>query len=218
VIGTFETAEQLANYPNPGGSSVIGDPIIENYKDDAVINGDDIQAVGHALPDFTYGFTSTLRYKDFDLGVIIDGSYGASKMITAARNAALIRNQENTLKIFYEDRYRTDETGHLLGKAKVNVTGMRHWNESYFVQDASFLRIRNITLGYNLPRELCTKLKLNDLRLTLGVQNVFTFTEYPLYNPQSNTHNGGRGTAQFGVDDGTYPLARIYSIGLNFNF
>jgi len=218
VIGTFETADQLASMPNPGGNSVIGDPIIDDYNGDGAINSGDLQVVGNALPDFTYGITSTWRYKNVDLGVIFDGSYGASRIITAARNAALIRNQENTLRIFYDDRYREGETGHHFGKAKVNVTGMRHWNQSYFVRDASYLRIRNITLGYNMPQELCSKAGISDLRLALSVQNAFTFTSYPLYNPQSNTHNGSSGVAQFGVDDGTYPLARVYSISLNFNF
>jgi len=218
VIGTFETEQQLAELANPAGNSEIGDPIIEDYNKDGVINADDMQRIGNALPDFTYGITSTLRYKNFDLGFIIDGSQGASKIMTATRNASLLRNQENTLKIFYEDRYRQGETGHSMPIPKVNVTGMRHWNESYYVQDASFLRIRNITLGYTLPKELCSKMSVSDLRVTFGIQNVHTFTSYPLYNPQSNTHNGSSGVAQFGVDDGTYPLARIYSLGLNLNF
>lgn len=218
VIGTFETQEQLKNYANPGGTATIGDPIIEDYKKDGVINGDDMKCVGNALPDFTYGITSTWRYKDFDLNVILDGSHGASKIITAARNASLMRPQENTLKEFYEDRYRPGETGHHLGMPKVNVTGMRHYNQSYYVRDASYLRIRNITLGYNLPQVVCSKMSIDNLRLTFGVQNVFTFTKYPLYNPQSNTHTGNSGVAQFGVDDGTYPLARTYTIGLNLTF
>jgi hypothetical protein len=218
VPGNFETAEQLASMPNPGGNAKIGDPIIEDFNKDRVINTDDLQPLGHALPDFTYGFTSTLRYKNVDLGVVLDGSYGASKVIVAARQGALIRTSENTLKIFYEDRYRPGETGHHMAYASTGVTGARHWNQSYFIRDASYMRIRNVTLGYNLPQNLGSKLNINDLRVTLGVQNVFTFTSYPLYNPQANTRSGNAGTAQFGVDNGTYPLARIYTIGLNFNF
>ncbi len=217
VIGNFETQSQLDTYPKPGNAT-IGDPMIENYKDDDVINTDDLQPMGHALPDFTYGATSTLRYKNFDLSIVIDGSHGASKIITAARQAALMRTAENTLKIFYDDRCRKGETGHYMAYASTGVTGARHWNQSYFVHDASFWRIRNITLGYNLPREISSKIKINDLRITLGVQNVYTFTSYPLFNPQANTKNGAAGSAQFGVDNGMYPLSRIYTVGLNFNF
>jgi TonB-linked SusC/RagA family outer membrane protein len=217
VIGTFENQAQIDALGGQNGSK-IGDPMIEDYKKDGVINGDDIQKVGNALPDFTYGITSTWKYKNVDLGIVFDGSQGASRIITAARNASLIRNQENTLQEFYDNRYRPGETGRLFGMAKVNVTGMRHWNESYYVRDASFLRIRNVTLGYNMSQHICSKLGLNDMRLALSVQNAYTFTSYPLYNPQANTHNGAKGAAQFGVDDGTYPLARIYSFSLNFNF
>lgn len=218
VIGTFESQEQLDNYANPGGTATVGDPIIEDVDNNGVINGNDMKCVGNALPDFTYGITSTWRYKDFDLNVILDGSQGASKIITAARNASLMRPQENTLKEFYEDRYRPGETGHHMAIPKVSVTGMRHYNQSYYVRDASYLRIRNITLGYNLPQPICKKMSIDNLRFTLSIQNVFTFTKYPLYNPQSNTHSGQSGTAQFGVDDGTYPLARTYSLGLNITF
>lgn len=218
VIGTFENEQQIVENGNPGGNSKVGDPMIEDYKKDGVINGDDMQKVGNALPKFTYGITSNWRYKNVDLGVVFDGSYGASRIITAARNASLIRNQENTLQEFYDDRYRPGETGHHFGMAKVNVTGMRHWNESYYVRDASYLRIRNITLGYNMPANISSKIGINNMRLAFSVQNAFTFTSYPLYNPQANTHNGASGVAQFGVDDGTYPLARVYSFSLNFNF
>lgn len=218
VIGTFENEQQIAEMGNPGGNSKVGDPMIEDYKKDGVINGDDMQKVGNALPKFTYGITSNWKYKNVDLGVVLDGSYGASRIITAARNASLIRNQENTLQEFYDDRYRAGETGHHFGMAKVNITGMRHWNQSYYVRDASYLRIRNITLGYNMPERITSKIGINNLRLAFGVQNAFTFTSYPLYNPQANTHNGKSGVAQFGVDDGAYPLARVYSFSLNFNF
>ena len=217
VIGNFETQEQLDTYAKPG-NAILGDVMIEDFNKDGIINDDDLQPLGCALPDFTYGINSTLRYKNFDLSIFMDGSHGASLFMMCTRNPALIRCAENTLRIFYEDRYRKGETGHNFAYASTGVTGYRHQNQSYFIRDASYLKIRNITLGYSLPSELCSKVKINDLRFTLSIQNVYTFTSYPLYNPQANSAGGSAGTAQFGVDNGNYPLSRIFSAGLSFTF
>ncbi len=217
VLGNFETQEQIDTYPRANNAQ-IGDPMIEDYNKDGKINTDDLQPVGKALPDFTYGVTNTFKYKNFDLSVLIDGSHGASKVVTALRQAALMRSAENTLRSFYDDRYIQGQTGHHFAYASTGVTGARHWNESYFIYDASFVRVKNVVLGYNLNKNLCDKIKMDDLRFTLGVQNLFTFTKYPLWNPQANSNDGQPGTAQFGVDLGQYPLSRIYTLGVNITF
>ena len=217
VLGNFETQEQIDTYPRANNAQ-IGDPMIEDFNKDGKINTDDLQPVGKALPDFTYGITNTFKYKNFDLSILIDGSQGVSKVVTALRQAALMRNAENTLVSWYDDRYIPGQTGHHFAPASTNVTGARHWNESYFIYDASFVRIKNVVLGYNLNKNLCSKMKMEDLRFTLGVQNLFTFTKYPLWNPQANSNDGQPGTAQFGVDLGQYPLSRIYTVGINITF
>jgi len=217
IIGNFETQNQIDTYPRANNAQ-IGDPMIEDYNKDGKINSDDLQPMGHALPDFTFGITNTFKYKNFDLSILIDGSQGASKLIAGLRQASLIRTQENTIHEFYDDRYRTGETGHHLGYASTAVTGARHWNESYFIFDASYLRIKNVVLGYNLKDSFTKRLKIDNLRLILGVQNLFTFTSYPLYNPQANSYEGVAGSAQFGTDMGQYPLSRIYTLGLNITF
>ena len=151
--------------------------------------------------------------------MLLDGSFGASSIITGARQGALLHNSANTLTEWYDKRYTGNNgEGATMGCPQVNVTGPRHWNVDYFVVDADFLRIKDITLGYNLPQKACDKIGLDNLRFTFGVQNAYTFTDYPLYNPQANTKGGNAGTAQFGVDNGSYPLARVYTLGINLNF
>ena len=179
VLGNFETQEQLDSYPR-ANNALIGDVMIEDYSKDGQINTDDLQPMGHVLPDFTYGLTTTLKYKNFDLSIVIDGSEGASKVVSCLRQAALMRTAENTLQSYYDDRYREGETGHHMAYASTGVTGARHWNMSYFIYDASFTRIKNVILGYNLPESLCSRLKISDARLTMGVQNLHTFSDYPL--------------------------------------
>jgi TonB-linked SusC/RagA family outer membrane protein len=218
-IGNFETQEQLNSYPGYNNPR-IGDPMVEDYKVDGVINDDDMQLMGHILPDYVFGLTSTLRYKNFDLSVILNGEQGASKVVTALRQAALLRTQENTLRSFYDSRYIAGEprSGLDLAFASTQYSGPRHSNVSYFIYDASYIRIKNVVLGYNIPGNIYSRAGIRDLRITLGVQNLHTFTKYPLYNPEANSNEGSSGTAQFGVDNGVYPLSRIYTVGLNLSF
>jgi hypothetical protein len=218
-IGNFETQEQLETYPGYNKPR-IGDPMVEDYKADGVINDDDMQLMGHILPDYVFGLTSTFRYKNFDLNIILNGEQGASKVVTALRQAALLRTQENTLRSFYDSRYIAGEprSGLDLAFASTQYSGPRHSNVSYFIYDASFVRIKNVVLGYNVPENIYSRAGISDLRITLGVQNLHTFTKYPLYNPEANSNEGNSGTAQFGVDNGVYPLSRVYTVGLNLSF
>jgi TonB-linked SusC/RagA family outer membrane protein len=216
TTGNFESQEQLDSYPGYNHPR-IGDTMIEDYNDDGQINDDDMQRIGNVLPDFTYGFTSTLTYKNFDLRVIINGSHGASQIMVGARQAGLLRSAENTLQIFYDNRYGHGDDLNLAFPT-TGYSGPRHSNVDYFVFDASFLRIKNLVLGYNIPENIYSKAGINGLRLTLGIQNLYTFTNYPFYNPESNSNSGAAGSAQFGTDRGTYPLSRIYTVGLNLNF
>jgi len=220
VIGIFESQNQVDNYPR-ANNAVIGDPILEDYNNDGIINSDDYQHVGNVLPDFTYGLSSMLKFKNFDLNIVVDGSHGASQAIPILREGSLMLPIEsNMLKSIWEERYIPGGKSNSArwGMSKVSVTGARHFNNSYFVYDASFTRIRNLVVGYSFPASFSDRLKISGLRLTAGVQNLYTFTDYPMWNPESNLNNGEPGTAQFGVDYGEYPLSRTYTIGINLNF
>jgi len=177
TIGNYESEEQLASIPGTNNPRV-GDPIIEDYKKDNVINDDDMQPLGKILPDFTFGFNNTLRYKNFDLNIMVNGSQGNSQVMVGARQAGLMRCQENTLQLFYDNRYgHGDELD--LAFPTSGYSGPRHSNVSYFIFDASFIRIKNLVLGYSIPENISSKISISGARVTLGVQNLHTFTKYP---------------------------------------
>lgn len=218
VIGNYTDAEQLKTIPGLNNPRV-GDPMLEDYKADNVINGDDWQPLGHALPDFMYGFSTALKYKNFDLQIIMDGSYGASKVVSALRQTTLLYYASNVFKPYWEQRYIEGvQSGSGVAFPSKSVTGPRHMETSRLVYDASYMRIKNLIFGYNIPQNVCQSIGIEDIKLTLGVQNLYTFTSYPLYNPQANTARGAAGSAQFGWDEGVYPLARTYTLGINFTF
>ncbi len=212
MLGVFKTEEELEAHARPRNSQ-IGDPITQDLNKDGEIDANDLQRLGSALPKFTYGFSQTLRYKNFDLNILVDGSYGASKYVPALRNMSWISPIEGNIT-----KYLYDRAGTVYGAPNLNYTGNRLWQNSYHLFDASYLRIKNITLGYSLPSNLCDKISINGLRFYVSGQNLHTFTKYPWFNPQSNYFNGSGGSAQFGVDYGGYPLSTVYTLGLNLTF
>jgi TonB-linked SusC/RagA family outer membrane protein len=211
-IGIFESEEQLEQYPRPRGSK-IGDPIYEEVVKDRILNSEDYQLLGHGLPNFTFGLTNTFRYKNLDMSIVVDGSQGASKYVPAFRNQSWVSPIEGNLA-----KYIYDRAGTVYGAANLDYSGNRLERNSYHVFDASYVRIKNLTIGYNLPESICNSLSISGLRLTFAAQNLYTFTSYPWYNPQANYFNGSAGTAQFGVDYGSYPLAKSYTVGINLTF
>lgn len=212
AIGVFTSNQQLQQYPTPRGSQ-IGDPIYLDVNKDKVLNSDDYVKLGNALPDFTFGWSNTINYKRFDLRLVVDGSHGASKYIPAFRNMSWISpDQGNITKFMYH------RAGTVYGAPSEDYTGNRVETSSYHVFDASYVRVKTLTIGYNMPENVCRFLSISGLRITLGGENLVTFTKYPYFNPQANFYNGTAGQAQFGVDYGGYPLAKSYTVGINLTF
>jgi hypothetical protein len=174
--------------------------------------------LGHGLPDFTYGLTNTFQYKNFDLSILVQGVQGVN--IINGNNRQTItgnHNQNSLAKYFnnYFDPAFPDRdvlygspigTGALPGAALTNQA----------VENGSYLRVRNITLGYRLNENLLRKISLQSARLYVTAQNPFLITKYSGYNPEANIMGGDPTTP--GVDQGTYPTARTIIIGINFGF
>jgi len=212
AIGVFKTEAELAEYPRPRGSK-IGDPIYEEVKKDLVLNSDDYQKLGNGLPNFTFGWSNVFSYKNWDLSFVLDGSQGASKYVPSFRNQCWISPIEGNLS-----KYIYDRAGEVYGAPNLDYSGNRIERNSYHVFDASYVRIKNLTIGYNLPASICNSLRIDRLRLNLSSQNLYTFSDYPWYSPQANFYEGAAGVAQFGVDYGSYPLARSFTLGINLTF
>lgn len=180
---------------------------------DGVINNDerDWKKIGNPAPKFIYGFTNTFAYKNFDLSIVAQGAYGNKIVNTIDRFAANLDGNFNVLKSV-ADRYKSEaEPGD--GRYGITTPGTtspeRDWFHSKFIYDGSYLTIKNITLGYNLPSD---NLKfIRGLRVYTSIQQAFVFTKYPGANPEV-TSGGG---ISAGGDNTTYPVPRTYSLGVN---
>lgn len=214
--GTFKSQSEIDAYVGPTNQPIQpnakpGDLKFVDTNNDGVIDSDDRTFMGNAFPDFTYGFNFTADYGSFDLSCTLQGVSG-SKLFNGYKystyNAAQQGyNLDNRVLDSWSAKHpdsnipilRTDDPN-------ANFTTISDW----YLENGSYLRLKNLTIGYNLPRALLDKIcKGSSLRAYLSGENLFTITNYSGMDPEV----GG-----IGLDMGTYPVAKTYSIGLSFKF
>ena len=189
-----------------------GAAVYKDFNNDGAITADDRDFVGSGIPDFTYGLTINLAYKGFDLLVLGAGSQGAELLYAVMRGDAL---QQNKLREFYTNAWQSaSSTGYKYPKPDVNDKYYRSSNMLVF--DASFFKIKQIQLGYTLPSKLTKKIKMSSLRAYVSLDDWFTFTKYPGFDPE--TSHAGSSASGLGIDFGSYPISKKLVFGVNVSF
>lgn len=208
--GIWNNQEEInSNASSPGATP--GSIRIKDMNGDGEIDADDRAPLGSYMPDFEIGFVNDFKYKNFDLSVLMYGVFGFE-----------IYNYElnyyrHTRKMWTENRwYSPQETGD--GQTPGNEKGTDLGSTDYYIEDASYWGIRNINLGFTFPQEWVGKV-FSSARMYVSVQNaaLFTTSDFNAYNPEGFTDNEGNLT-QRGVNYGSEPLNRTYSIGFNLTF
>ncbi|NDU97123.1 SusC/RagA family TonB-linked outer membrane protein [Spirosoma terrae] len=195
-----------------------GDLIFQDVNGDGVVNDADKQVIGSPYPKLTYGFSVNATYKDFDANIGFNGSYGNQVLDGQDYYLFNMEGSGNQYSIV-KDRYRSEEqpgNGQVYRAARGGTQSNSTRLSTFYLQDGSYLRCANITLGYNLPTALVSKARVSGLRLYVNVNNAFTITKYKGYNPEVDYNNGANLTP--GVDYGKYPLARGYNVGAKITF
>ncbi|QRR01335.1 SusC/RagA family TonB-linked outer membrane protein [Dyadobacter sandarakinus] len=218
--GIYQSDEEAKNSPAIAGQTpAAGD---RRYKDisgpagtpDGIINDFDRTIIGSAQPDFTWGLNNTVTFKGIALSLFFQGSQGNQMVNQNLGDLANVNGKQNVLAEAGLGRWtpenRSNKYARALTTANDNVFSSR------FIEDASYVRLKNITLGYNLPAVALKKIGLANLRLYVSATNLWTLTNYSGYDPEGNAYGGT--TNIVGVDFGGYPQARTYTVGLNFGF
>ena len=189
-----------------------GAAVYKDFNNDGAITPDDRDFVGSGIPDFTYGLTLNLAYKGFDLLVLGAGSQGAELLYAVTRADA---QQQNTLKAFYTDAWKSSSsTGYKYPKPDASDAFYRVSNLR--VYDASFFKIKQIQLGYNVPKKLVKHIGMSALRAYVSLDDWFTFTKYPGLDPE--TSHAGSAASGLGIDYGSYPISKKLVFGVNVSF
>lgn len=217
----------------------LGDYRFKDLNNDGVIDEKDRTIIGNPQPKFQYGFTNNFSYKGFDLSIFLQGVYGNqiyNTLRTEFENPSSLQGLLKTVTNYAKltvinpaltvdpadgvtrnpDQIPSNVIVSNPGTLIPRMTTSNGLNANYrasdrFVEDGSYMRIKNISLGYNLPKGLLSKMHMNAIRAYVNVQNLYTFTKYSGYDPEV----GGNSALEFGVESGRYPTPRIFTFGLN---
>jgi TonB-linked SusC/RagA family outer membrane protein len=219
VNGILHDAAEVAAAPKfDSYQAQPGDMRYVDINHDGTISVADRTVLGNAMPKFTGGMTNTFKYKAFDLSFVLTGRYGGSIVNGNLRNAFGSAGF-NMPTQFLDNMYLTSNPEANVKYPNVVLSGAYSFVSaltSLDVEDASYLRMRNITAGYTFTPQILRRIKLQTLRLYVAGQNVFTLTKYSGYNPEVSV-NGNSVTAP-GIDQGVYPATRNFIVGINVGF
>lgn len=190
-----------------------GNFAFHDTNEDSKITAADKQILGSPIPDFSFGLNIDATWRNFDLSLFFNGVYG--NKIFNARKYEYYFNYSNNMVADVLNSWRPDNTSTNVPIAKVsNYDGGNSLPSEFYVEDGSYLRLKNFQLGYTLPMSISRKAYMERLRIYVSIQNVFTLTKYTGYDPEVSSN------ALFsrGVDLSSYPNARVYSVGINLTF
>lgn len=206
MIGIFQNeAEVLAHGAQPNAQP--GDVKFEDLDNNGVIDGDDRQTAGSSIPTYSYGMNLNAEYKGFDFLMLFQG-FGGINAITEEEQKPFF-NGAGIPKFWAENAWTAESPNNSYPRLTRSSNYINNaWRKSSFlIEDSSFLRVKNIQLGYNLSETILNKLKISKLRVYLNAQNPFTFTNYRGLDPERNVFLGR----------GSYSNVKIYSFGINLS-
>jgi len=212
--GIFQTQKEVDNAAvqvpgaDPYNRTSAGDVRFRDLNNDGVINDGDRTILGDPNPQFIYAITNNFSYTGFDLSIFLQGVQGND--IFNANNVfqeSMAVAQNQTERVL--GRWEGEGTSNTMPRAIFNDPNNNSRISSRFIEDGSYMRIKNITLGYTLPGTLIHRYKVQQIRIYASAQNLATFTKYSGFDPEVPSN---------GVDFNVYPVTRVLSLGLNITF
>ena len=240
--GVAHPSQNVADY-NQYNTTWIGDIRFKDLNGDGKITESDRTNIGSPMPKFTFGWTNTFTYKNWDLSIFLNGSYGnkvlnylsmkTGNMKSAwANQPASVLDRSKLVAIdsqktydgtngvwnWYEDptNVKISNPNSKLPRATTGDPNDNDRLSDRYIEDGSYLRVKNITLGYSFPKNWMQKMKVENLRVQMNIQNLFTFTKYTGYDPEIGASMASVNV--MGLDNGRYPSPTVYSLGVNLTF
>ncbi|MFD1257518.1 SusC/RagA family TonB-linked outer membrane protein [Mucilaginibacter terrae] len=209
--GIFQTGDNITASAQP--TAKPGDVRYKDINGDNQINDVDRAVIGNSNPKFFGGFNNTFTYKNFDLNVFVQGSYG-NDILNLSRFDLFSLNGGNNNSAEVLNRWTPTNPSNTIPRANL-LSGSRVLS-SFQIEDGSYLRFKNVALGYRFGADLLKSAGIGSVRVYVSAQNLFTITNYTGFDPEVNRF--GNGSISQGVDYGTYPSAKTFLAGLNLTF
>ena len=215
--GIFQNPAEVAAYVNADGALLQpkaepGDVRFVDVNGDGTLNDADRTYIGKGIPDWSFGITLSAEYKGFDFSMLLQGVAGIQAFNVTRRTDLYYINLPKTIL----NRWTGEGSTNRYPRFVFDSANENYRVSDLWVEDASFLRARNIQLGYTLPAKLTQKVRIARLRIYAQAENAFTLTRYTGCDPEVTGGNGFASDA--GIDRGVYPQARTITFGLNLNF
>ncbi|WP_282079350.1 SusC/RagA family TonB-linked outer membrane protein [Aquimarina algiphila] len=225
-IDALNTASPNGNYQ--AAETSPGDRRFRDLNGDGQITGEDREVIGSPIPDFYGSLNLNFAYKNFDLGLNFYGTYGneilnlVKRELESASGYGNSASFSNVSTEYFNNRWTVGNPSNTFSRALIDDGSVQNNRaSSYFVEDGSYFRLRNINLGYTLPSEITDKIGLNSFRLYLSAQNLFTITDYSGSDPEVGQNSDIQGQSSVttrGIDAGAYPVSRFFTLGFNLKF
>ncbi len=209
-----DEADEAAKWGQKPGDNKFKEKNV-NYK----LESDDADIIGQAFPDVILGWSNTIKWKNLDFNLFFQGSLGADRLNLSRylTNEGISDSRFITSKEGYYNRWTPENQNTKIPNPFSSTINSR-FETAQYLEKADYLRLKNVSIAYTIPR---AKTKFADIRISLSAQNLFTITSYTGYDPEGTmdiTSNGGNSDINAGVDGGSYPLPRTFTLGLGFSF
>lgn len=212
--GIFQNWDEVNSYVNADGSliqpdAVPGDVRFKDLNGDGQITEDDQTEIGKGTPDWTWGLSFNAAWHGFDFSMMWQGTIG-NDIFDATRRTDI---SANNLPSWMLNRWTGEGTSTKYPRYCISDTSGNWLSSDLYIYDGSYVRLKNIQLGYTLPKSVTRKVFIDSLRVYVSAENLLTLTKYHGYDPEISS-----GGTSLGVDYGVYPQARVWTIGVNLGF
>jgi hypothetical protein len=212
--GVYQVGDEFL--PGGGFEQTAGGEKFRDLDGDGRLNSNDRTIIGDPNPKFTWGFNNDFSWKGFDMNIFFQGSYGNDILSYTLMELNLLSGINNATTAAL-NRWTPTNTNTDVPAARA---GRTRRVSTRWVYDGSFTRLKNLAFGYNLPATVTETLRINKFRVYVSAQNILTFTKYEGYDPEVNYNSGGstNSNRNLGLDYGSYPNAKSYTVGINIGF
>ncbi len=218
--GIFQSTTQIFSHAYQGNGIQPGDVMFKDQNGDGTIDGKDRAHTGSAIPTITAGLNIALSYKNWDLSIFFQGAYGQKIFSVLNRDIEGFYRPFNVTQRYYDNHWTGPGTSNTHPRASWDASGNNTRYSTRFLEDGSYTRLRNLQLGYTIPAGAASSVGFTSLRVYVSVTNLFTLTKYQGMDPEMTVSNNaqGQGDGAAGLDWGTYPAAKSFSVGVNLTF